>query len=44
MVISQKTLDIVAVVEWLADNISTRFRRKPFKEFSYLSVEPPLWG
>jgi len=41
---TMKTLDLVKVVDWLAPMIEKDFIRKPFAEFSYLTVNPPPWG
>lgn len=37
-------LDLVAVVDWLKDNVAKTWVRKQFKDFSYLTVEPPTWA
>lgn len=36
-----KPLELVKYVDWLGSNIESRFKRKSFKDFDYLSVEPP---
>ncbi len=38
-----KPVDLVALMPWLSENIEKRFVRRQFAEFSYLTVEPPLW-
>jgi hypothetical protein len=38
-----KPVDLVALMPWIAENIEQRFVRRQFAEFSYLTVEPPLW-
>jgi len=43
-VIQQKELDLVKVVEWLGPEIQKKFVRKQFADFSYITVEPPLWA
>ncbi len=42
-IITQEKLDLVSIVEYLSSNVKTKFIRKPFADFSYLTVEPPLW-
>jgi hypothetical protein len=37
-------LDLLAFAEWLRPEVEERFVRRPFAEFSYLSVAPPLWA
>lgn len=37
-------LDLVKVARWLTPEIEGRFIRKRFSDFSYLTVEPPLWA
>lgn len=39
----QKKLDLNATVEWLAENIPGQYKRKHFRDFNYLSVDPPGW-
>jgi hypothetical protein len=39
----QKTLQPVEAVDFLAARLEEGFVRKQFAEFSYLTVEPPLW-
>lgn len=36
-------LDLVAVVDWLTEQVGKTWVRKPFKDFNYLTVEPPIW-
>lgn len=43
-VMQQGTLDCVKIVEWLQPAIEARFVRKQFKDFSRLTVDPPLWA
>lgn len=38
----QPTFDPVALAKWLETEVDARFVRRPFKEFNYLTVEPPL--
>lgn len=40
----QKTLDLVAFAEWLGPVVREKWVRKDFKDFSYLTVEPPTWA
>lgn len=40
----QKVLDLVPYAEWLGTQINTRFIRKNFNDFDYISIDPPLWG
>lgn len=42
--LSQETLDLVDLVGYMAGEVHKRFERKPFAEFSYLTVEPPTWA
>ena len=41
---SQDTLDLNAIADNMADRVSEGFVRKPFAEFSYLTVVPPMWA
>lgn len=43
-VMSQKRLDLDKTVKWLEPAIGQKFRRKHFKDFNYLTVEPPGWA
>jgi hypothetical protein len=38
------TLDLVALAEWIGPKIEKLWIRKPFSDFNYLTVEPPLWA
>jgi len=40
----QEQLDLVALADWLYPKIKANFERKQFAEFSYLTVEPPVWA
>lgn len=40
----QGTINLVDLVEYMAGEVHKRFERKPFVEFSYLTVEPPTWA
>ena len=40
----QEKLDLVALADWLYPKIKADFIRLPFANFSYLTVEPPLWA
>ena len=41
-IMGQKTLDLGAYAEWLGPAIREKWVRKPFKDFSYLTVDPPM--
>lgn len=43
-VLSQKTLNLKAIVDWLVPQVKHRFERKHFQDFAYISVEPPAWA
>lgn len=43
-VMGQKTLDLVAVANWLGENVKDKWVRKNFADFAYLTVEPPEWA
>lgn len=38
----QKTLDVMAYANWLAKEIPEKWQRKNFKDFSYITVDPPF--
>lgn len=38
------TLDIVKVANWVGQQCAIQYKRKEFKEFSYLTVDPPTWA
>lgn len=40
----QKTLDLGAFADWIGPAVRERWIRKKFADFSYLTVEPPLWA
>ena len=40
----QKKLDLVQLADWLGPHIEQNWKRREFKEYEYISVEPPLWG
>lgn len=45
--LEQKTLDVNVLynlVDWIQPQIRENWHRKHFREFNYLSVEPPLWA
>lgn len=44
MITNQKKLDLVAYVNWLEPEMQSRFIRKKFKDFDYLTVEPSMWA
>jgi hypothetical protein len=39
-----KTFDPVAAVEFIGPTLAEEFERKHFEDFSYLTVDPPLWA
>lgn len=41
---SQKTLDLVKIVDFMVPAVRKQFHRKEFKVFDYLQVEPPTWA
>lgn len=41
-VAEQKTLDLVAYAEWLEPQITTKWQRKHFKDFNYITLDPPF--
>lgn len=43
-VMGQKRLDLEKLVNWLVPEVQGKFQRKHFKDFSYLTVEPPMWA
>lgn len=42
--VGQDRLDLGAYLDWLRPEIDKRFVRKPFADFSYLTVSPPGWA
>ncbi|PJE76931.1 hypothetical protein COV05_01930 [Candidatus Uhrbacteria bacterium CG10_big_fil_rev_8_21_14_0_10_48_16] len=42
--LNQGTLDLVDLVDYMVPEVRKRFVRKPFADFSYLTVEPPGWA
>jgi len=40
----QKKLDLVPIVDMMGEEVEKQWIRKQFKDFSYLTVEPPLWA
>jgi len=43
-VMEQKTLDLGVYVDWLGPVVADKWVRKKFKDFSYLTVDPPGWA
>ena len=43
-VIDQKKLDLISLSEYLYSELNEKWVRKSFKDFSYLTVEPPTWA
>lgn len=43
-VMNQKTLNLINLSDHLYQELDSKWVRKQFKDFSYLTVEPPLWG
>lgn len=41
--LAQGKLDLAALNDWLRPELQRRWKRREFREFSYLSVEPPAW-
>lgn len=41
---SQKVLNLSALADYMQVQVNKQFVRKDFKEFDYLTVEPPTWG
>lgn len=41
---NQTSLNLSSIVDFMATKVSDSFKRRDFKEFSYLTVEPPLWA
>jgi hypothetical protein len=43
-VTQQKQVNLTAIANYLESAIDTKFQRRHFKEFDYLTVEPPTWA
>jgi hypothetical protein len=43
-VMEQKKLNLSGLSDYLHKELGTKWKRKEFKDFSYLTVEPPLWA
>ncbi|MEI8223863.1 MAG: hypothetical protein WCG20_01930 [bacterium] len=43
-VTQQKQVNLTAIANYLESAIDTKFQRRHFKEFNYLTVEPPTWA
>ena len=43
-VLSQKKLNLDALGTWLYPEIDSKWKRTSFKEFEYLSIDPPQWA
>lgn len=43
-VVEQKVLNLMNLSDFLYKELESKWIRKQFKDFSYLTVEPPLWG
>lgn len=43
IVMSTKQLDLNKLVEWIGSECNKRFVKKNFRDFDYLSVDPPNW-
>jgi hypothetical protein len=41
---SQQKTDLMQIAKYVSDESEKRFTRKQFKDFSYLTVDPPQWG
>lgn len=44
VLVGQGALDLGAYLDWLRPALDERFVRKPFADFSYLTVSPPGWA
>lgn len=40
----QEQLDLMAMSKAMVEDLDSNFRRKKFKDFSYLTVDPPFWA
>lgn len=43
-IMGQKKLDLMDAAEYMSNASSEKFVRKHFKDFSYLTVDPPMWS
>ena len=43
-VMEQKQLNVSQLADWLRAEIPKEWRRKHFKEFNYVTVDPPTWA
>lgn len=43
LVLAQDKLELVPLVDKVGEKVKTSFARKHFKDFDYLTVEPPFW-
>lgn len=43
-VVNQKQLDLVRLSDFLYSEISEKWIRRPFAQFSYITVSPPVWA
>lgn len=43
-VMGLEELDVPKVADWMGNAVREKFVRKEFADFSYLTVEPPLWA
>lgn len=43
-VIAQNKLDLCKLADYMQEQVNKQFVRKDFKEFDYLTVEPPTWA
>ncbi len=41
---AQKRLDLVALANYMQPQVKSDFVRRDFKEFDYLTVDPPMWA
>lgn len=43
-VMEQKKLELDKVAEFMVQDVRSKWKKKDFREFSYLTVEPPFWA
>lgn len=41
---SQDKLDLVAFANWIKPEMDAKWKRKHFRDYHYLTVDPPLWA
>jgi hypothetical protein len=40
----QETFDLMKSIDWVGEKVKSDFVRKRFRDFNYLTVEPPIWA